>query len=149
MNEFEKVERKEITDFWQEKFGVPPKEFSDYTFYMKGKSKVWIHTNKEPPDNYRYESIGLPFLRVGGEHPKPTTDALQIFGEHASKNKVPLDQEQAKKFIQGETINQEFSVDSLGYVIATHQEKVLGCGLYFPGELRSQVPKGRRANLNL
>jgi len=51
--------------------------------------------------------------------------------------------------VQGETVEREFGVEDLGYVIARHDGRVIGCGLYFPGELRSQIPKGRRVGLVL
>jgi hypothetical protein len=155
--EIQKVERKPIVRFWHEKFGVPPETFDDYAFYKKGSKKVWsvrreaveLLDGNETIDAFDYESVGLPFLRVGGEHDKPTTDALQRFGDHARHNTVDLKTEEARIFVRGETIERDFDVEDLGYVIARYEGEVLGCGLYFPGELRSQVPKGRRVEVLL
>ncbi|MDY6775437.1 MAG: hypothetical protein SV253_05090 [Halobacteria archaeon] len=140
------VDPDEVLGFWDEKFGVTREVFDGYDLYMKGESKVWI-TSAETLDGLEYESVGLPFLRVNQEHPKPTTDALQVFGEYATKNTVDLDADDARRFVEGETVEKEFDVDSLGYVIVKYDDEVLGCGLYFPGELRSQMPKGRRVSL--
>lgn len=140
--------RREILDFWQRKFGVPPDVLTGYEFVMKGENKVWV-TDARPPDlDLEFEAVGLPFLRVNQEHPKPTTDALQRFGEHITKNTVEVSAEEARVFVSGGTVNREFDVD-LGYVAVRFAGEVLGCGLYFPGELRSQVPKGRRVDLSL
>ncbi|MDY6764094.1 MAG: hypothetical protein SV377_00130 [Halobacteria archaeon] len=140
--------RDEVVGFWEEKFGVDPDVFESYDFYKKGKRRVWI-TSSEFPDGYEYEAMGLPFLRVRQEHPKPTTNALQLFGEHATKNIIELNAEDARDFVSGETVEKEFDVEDLGYVIVEYDGEVLGCGLYFPGELRSQIPKGRQVELNL
>lgn len=138
--------RDDILEFWNKKFDVPRSVFKDHRFVMKGKNKVWI-TDGVSPD-LRYESVGLPFLRVNREHPKPTTDALQRFGSYITKNTVDVDRERAKTFVNGGTVEDEYSVDS-GYVAVRYLEEVLGCGLYFPGEIRSQVPKGRRVDLRI
>lgn len=155
--EIRKVERAPVVGFWRDKFGVAPETFDGYAFYKKGAKKVWAVRDEtverlegdETLDGLDYESVGLPFLRVGGEHDKPTTDALQRFGDRATKNVVDLSADEARGFVQGETVEREFDVEDLGYVVVRHDGSVLGCGLYFPGELRSQIPKGRRVELVL
>ena len=159
--DIESVEREGIVEFWREKFGVPPETFEEYAFYKKGAKKVWAVDREAAPvvegddsdalDTLDYESVGLPLVRVGGEHKKPTTDALQLFGDAVTKNSVELDSEDARSFVRGEDVEIEFGEDEvdLGYVVVKHNGSVLGCGLYFPGELRSQVPKGRRVDLLL
>ena len=157
----ERVERDRVVGFWREKFGVPPETFDDYVFYKKGAKKVWAVRREavgavegdeaETLETLDYESVGLPLMRIGGEHDKPTTDALQLFGDAVRKNSVELDAEDAREFVRGEDVEIEFGEDmvDLGYVVVNHEGEVLGCGLYFPGELRSQIPKGRRVELRL
>jgi len=92
--EIRKVDREPVVGFWRDKFGVPPETFDGYAFYKKGAKKVWAVRRetaarldgKETFGGLDYESVGLPFVRVGGEHDKPTTDALQRFGDAATKN---------------------------------------------------------------
>ncbi len=140
--------RETVLEFWRRKFGVPVELFDGYELYMKGRSKVWIaDSDADFPDSADYEAVGLPFLRVGDEHPKPTGDALQRFGEHATENVLDVGEEQARTFVSGDTVEMETREVDLGYVIVRFTGRVLGCGLYFPGELRSQVPKGRRCDL--
>lgn len=158
--EIEGAEREPVLEFWREEFGVPTDAFDGYAFYEKG-GRIWAVRSgtvealggEKNLDALEYESVGLPLLRVGGEHDKPTTDALQRFGGEATRNVAELDGEEAKEFVRGETVETEFDEEEdevdLGYVIAKHDGRVLGCGLYFPGELRSQVPKGRRVELVL
>lgn len=157
----ERVERDRVVGFWREKFGVPQETFDEYIFYKKGAKKVWAVRREavgavegdeaETPETLDYESVGLPLMRIGGEHDKPTTDALQLFGDAVTKNSVEVDAGDARAFVRGEDIDIEFGEDmvDLGYVVVKHDGHVLGCGLYFPGELRSQVPKGRRVELRL
>jgi len=160
----ESVERDRVVDFWHKKFGVPPGTFDGYVFYKKGAKKVWAVRREtvdalvgEDPDEAEtlesldYESVGLPLTRVGGNHDKPTTDALQRFGDSVTRNDVTLGAEDARAFVRGKTVDIEFGEDEvdLGYVVVKHEGEVLGCGLYFPGELRSQIPKGRRVELRL
>ena len=157
----ERVERDRVVGFWREKFGVPQETFDEYIFYKKGAKKVWAVKREavgavegdeaETLETLDYESVGLPLMRIGGEHDKPTTDALQLFGDAVRKNSVELDVEDAREFVRGEDVEIEFGEDEvdLGYVVVNHEGEVLGCGLYFPGELRSQIPKGRRVELRL
>jgi NOL1/NOP2/fmu family ribosome biogenesis protein len=86
-------------------------------------------------------------LRTRREHWKPTLEAVQRFGDHASKNVVELSREEAGTFVAGEDQELEWDGD-WGYLIVTHElageAEPLGVALYVHGELRSQVPKGRR-----
>jgi len=153
----ERVDRDRVLGFWEDEFGVPRDAFEDHAFYKKGESKVWAVASEtvdglgggETLDDLDYESVGLPLMRVGGEHDKPTTDALQRFGGAATRKVVDVGDDAARAFLRGETVERGYDVEDLGYVVVRHEGRVLGCGLYFPGELRSQVPKGRRVELVL
>ncbi|MCX2818129.1 hypothetical protein EGH25_02005 [Haladaptatus sp. F3-133] len=151
----EEVNREPVVGFWEDEFGVPPGTFDGYRFYKKGARKVWAVSRGTVErlggdgtlDALDYESVGLPLIRVGGEHDKPTTDALQRFGDEATRKVIDVDADTARAFVNGETVERGYDVEDLGYVVVRYEGRVLGCGLYFPGELRSQVPKGRRVDL--
>ena len=153
----EKVDRDRVVGFWEAEFGVPAETFDGYRFYKKGEKKIWAVSEEtaeslggdEVLDAVEYETVGLPLMRVGGEHDKPTTDALQRFGDSATRKTADVDADGARAFVRGETVEREYDVEDLGYVVVRYKGEVLGCGLYFPGELRSQVPKGRRVELVL
>jgi len=141
--------RAEVLDWWDERFEIPPETFEEYTFWEKGKGKIWI-LHGEVPSPIRIEALGMKFLRTRQEHWKPTTNAVQRFGREAEQNVVELTREQARRFVRGE--DQELDWDGdWGYLLVTHElaesPEPLGVGLFVHGELRSRVPKGRQRDL--
>jgi NOL1/NOP2/fmu family ribosome biogenesis protein len=141
--------RAEVVEWWDERFGIDPAVFEDYSFWERGSGKVWILQGEEPTP-VDIEGLGMTFLRTRQEHWKPTLSAVQRFGEHASENVIHLDDEGAATFMAGE--DQELDWDGdWGYLVVTHDvagdPEPLGVGLFVYGELRSQVPKGRRRDL--
>jgi NOL1/NOP2/fmu family ribosome biogenesis protein len=142
--------RDEVLEWWDDRFDVPREVFDDHTFWEKGSGKLWAFTGSVPSP-VAVEALGITFLRVRQEHWKPTTDAAQRFGNHATKNVITLNDPQARAFVAGE--DQELPWDGdWGYLIVTHdiagEQEPLGVGLYLYGELRSQIPKGRRREID-
>ncbi|WP_135302332.1 DUF7122 family protein [Haloarcula amylovorans] len=142
--------REEVLDFWDERFGVDPETFADHTFWELGAGKIWIYRG-DPPSPVEIEGLGMTFLRTRQEHWKPTLEAVQRFGHHATKNVVHLTDEQARRFVAGD--DQELGWEGdWGYLVVTHdlagEPEPVGVGLFVYGELRSQVPKGRRRDLD-
>ena len=145
----ERATREGVLDFWERRFGVPPATFADHTFWERGKGKLWVYRG-EPLSPVDVEALGMTFLRTRQEHWKPTLEAVQRFGEHASKNVIHLADGEAAAFVAG--YDQELDWDGdWGYLVVTHdlagRTEPVGVGLYVYGELRSQVPKGRRREL--
>ncbi|WP_458188719.1 DUF7122 family protein [Haladaptatus sp. NG-WS-4] len=141
--------RREVVDWWEERFGIPPETFDDYTFWEKGKGKIWVFFGDlESPVGI--EALGMTFLRTRQKHWKPTTNAAQRFGRHATKNVVELDLERARRFARGEDQSLDWDGD-WGYLIASHElageVEPLGVGLFLHGELQSLVPQGRQRDL--
>ena len=142
--------RREVLDWWDERFGVEPVVFDSHTFWERGGGKIWAF-REELATPVEIEALGMTFLRTRQEHWKPTMAAIQRFGEHATRNVVHLDRERAAEFLAGR--DQELDWDGdWGYLVVTHdlagRPEPLGVGLYVYGELRSQVPKGRRRDLD-
>jgi NOL1/NOP2/fmu family ribosome biogenesis protein len=145
----ERATREEVVEFWAERFGVPPATFDDHTFWERGKGKLWCYRG-EAPSPVDVEALGMTFLRTRQEHWKPTLEAVQRFGDHAEKNVIDLSDDEAAAFVAG--YDQELDWDGdWGYLVVTHElagrAVPVGVGLYVYGELRSQVPKGRRREL--
>ncbi|MEF8937030.1 DUF7122 family protein [Halobacteriaceae archaeon SHR40] len=141
--------RQEILDWFEERFGIEPTVFESYTFWERGAGKIWAF-NGDLTSPVDIEGLGMTALRTRQEHWKPTLEAVQRFGHHATKNRLHLTAGRAKQFMAGE--DQEIDWDGdWGYLIVTHdlagEPEPIGVGLFTYGELRSMVPKGRRREL--
>jgi NOL1/NOP2/fmu family ribosome biogenesis protein len=139
--------RREVVDWWVERFGVPRERFSAYSFWEKGSGKVWAYSGAAPSPT-RVETLGMVCLRTRQEHWKPTTDAVQRFAADADRNVIDLTPAEARRFVAGEDQDIERWDGDWGYLVAAHEvageRAPIGVGLYTYGELKSMVPKGRR-----
>lgn len=142
--------REEVIEFWRERYGIPEEVFAEVSFWEKGAGKIWVFFG-EMGTPIEIEALGMTFLRTRQEHWKPTTDAAQRFGTHATQNVIELDGDEARRFVAGEDQERDWDGD-WGYLIVAHnlagEREPLGVGLYLYGELRSQVPKGRQRDIN-
>jgi NOL1/NOP2/fmu family ribosome biogenesis protein len=141
--------RQEVLDFWAERYGIDPAVFAGHSFWERGAGKVWAFRD-EGPSPVAVQGLGMTVLRTRQEHWKPTLEATQRFGRHATRNRIRLSNREAARFLAGE--DQEIGWDGdWGYLVVTHDlaggVEPLGVGLYVYGELRSMVPKGRRRDL--
>jgi len=92
------------------------------------------------------ETAGIPLLRKRPPRWKPTTAGVQFLGPQATRNVIDLDDDSISPFLEGQTLYGEFDVDP-GYVIIRSEGRILGCGFYDKGKLRSQVPKEWRQQM--
>jgi len=145
-----RASREEVLDFFEARFGIEPAVFEPYTFWEKGKGKIWIFA-ADVPTPIRIEGLGMTVLRTRQEHWKPTHSAVQRFGHHATENVVDLSADEAARFAQGEDQPLPAWDGDWGYLIATHElagsRVPVGVGLYLYDELRSTVPKGNQETL--
>jgi NOL1/NOP2/fmu family ribosome biogenesis protein len=148
----ERPSRAAIVDWWADRFGVDPATWDAYTFWERGAGKIWAlrddHALSTPTD---VEGLGLTCVRTRQEHWKPTLEAAQRFGQDATGEVITLSRAEAEAFLAGH--NQALDWDGdWGYLLVAHEvagsREVIGVGLYLHGELRSQVPKGRRRNFD-
>ena len=162
----DRASREEVIDFFAERFGIDAALFEAFSFWEKGKGKIWIFAD-DVPSPIHVEGLGMTVLRTRQEHWKPTHSAIQRFGRHATKNVIELDGEAAATFVRGEDQERDWEGD-WGYLIAAHaigvgpegrpvrdgtavergEREPIGVGLYVYGELRSTVPKGNREELS-
>lgn len=147
-----RASREEVLEWWDERFGIPPESFEDFTFWEKGAGKIWAF-HADVPSPIRVEGLGITFLRTRQEHWKPTTSAVQRFGREATKNVIELSPGEAKAFAAGHDQDLEWWEGDWGYLIAAHElageVEPIGVGLYVYDELRSMVPKGNQEELEL
>ena len=144
-----RASREEVRAFFADRFGMSPETFDGYTFWEKGAGSVWIlHGDVASP--IEVEALGMRVLHTRQEHWKPTTNAVQRFGHAATRNVVCLSPAQAATFVRGESQALDWDGD-WGYLVCAREyaggREPLGVGLFTYGELASQVPKGRRRDL--
>jgi len=143
------VERKEILDYLSSRFGIPEKAFEGFCF-LKGERKTWVVRDHPELERIlgqlKVESAGIPLLRTKPSMWKPTTAGLHLFGHHATRNVIDLDGDALQVFLKNETIDGSLPLEP-GFVIVRLQGKVLGCGIYGRGKLRSQIPQPRGRSL--
>ena len=138
--------REAVVEFWTDRFGLPEETFDGYSFWERGNGKIWAFAGDlESPAEI--EALGMSFMRTRQEHWKPSTEAVQRFGGRAERNVMTLSRAEAEAFLAGD--DQELDWDGdWGYLIVSHElaggSEPIGVGLYVHGELRSQIPKGRR-----
>lgn len=138
---FQLVNKDAVVSLWNERFGIPEKVFERISFFRRGRM-IWAFSLPEIPP-FRCESVGMRVISMRESPWKPTTYALQLWGRYARKNVIDLDDEMARRFFAGESLELRAPVER-GYVVVTHMGSVIGCGLYTPGRLISQLPRERR-----
>lgn len=146
----ERPSRTAVVDFWRDRYGIPAATWDDYTFWERGAGKIWAF-HGTVPSPARIQGLGMAVLRTGGEHWKPTTNAVQRFGRLATDCVIELSEPEARAFLAGHDQELPAWDGDWGYLIASHElagePEPIGVGLYLHGELRSQVPKGRQREL--
>lgn len=147
----DQLTREDVLGWLRERYDIPPDVFATHSFWERGSGKIWaFHDAFGQQTPTLTEGLGMTVLRTRGEHWKPTLEAAQRFGRHASRNVLHLAEAEAKTFFAGDDQVVAWDGD-WGYLIITHEvagePEPLGVGLYVDGELRSQVPKGRRRQL--
>lgn len=144
-------ERREMLSELEKRFGFDKELFKKLKFiqYKDRIDAVAFDFIPEMFASFKIETAGMSFARISRDV-KPTTNMIQTFGRHATKNVLSLNKEEMEKFVRGLDL---FDVDSSctnGYVVVKYKEHCLGCGLLNEGNLKNQVPKQRRIQkLNL
>jgi NOL1/NOP2/fmu family ribosome biogenesis protein len=131
---------------WQHlfnQFGIP--RIPGYRFLKSGRRRIRLISEMAFNTLDKLPYTGTTGLYVGEYSPtafRLSMDGAHILGPYATKQIVKLTDEQAKVWLQGESVNYED--EQRGYVIVIHNETILGCGSLSKGKLRSFVPKIRR-----
>jgi NOL1/NOP2/fmu family ribosome biogenesis protein len=135
------AQRQTVLGYFETRFGIPLSTFD--TFRLLERRKTYVLLNRTAPiaafASLKVQNVGLPVLRKMPHHLKPTTAALQRFGALARQHILELSPQQTVALLR----QQELALHTVltpGYVVLRCEGNILGCGLYTPGRLRSQIP---------
>jgi hypothetical protein len=135
-------QRTEVLSYFDTRFGIPLSTYMD--FRLLERSKVYVLLRDSPHLGglgfLKVQNVGLPVLRKIRRHLKPTTAALQCFGAHATRHRTELSTSQMAQLLSERKLQLHIDWDP-GYVILFHAGEIVGCGMYTPGWLHSQIPQ--------
>lgn len=142
----ERPSREAVLTYFDDRFGMEQSVFSPYTLWERGRGKIWAFRG-EQESPVAVEAMGIHILRTRHRFWKPTTDAMQLFGGHATKNIVDISRSEASAFWQGDDVAIEWERDP-SYVVVFHEygrtRVPLGVGFAKENLLESLIPKGRQ-----
>jgi NOL1/NOP2/fmu family ribosome biogenesis protein len=135
-------QRNNVLSFFEARFGIPASTFARYALLERRKTYVLLPHSEHIRRlaSFQVHQVGLPLLRKIRQHLKPTTAGLQHFGHLATRHIVDLSPELCHALLYYRMLTWEASYQP-GYVILRSEGHILGCGLYTPGLLRSQIPR--------
>jgi hypothetical protein len=135
-------QRSAVLGYFERRFGVPLTLFAGYRLLER--SKIYVLLRDSPHVDtvafLKVQNVGLPVLRKIRHHLKPTTAALQCFGQQATRHTVELLTPQLARLLGERKLPWQVDWEP-GYVILLHAGEVVGCGVYTPGWLHSQIPQ--------
>lgn len=94
----------------------------------------------------RVNKAGMAILHRIKGYLKPTTNAIQIFGQTAKKNVLDIGRDVLLNLLEKRTVMMAWS-DEEGYVILRYEGIILGCGLALKDRLMHQLPRWMVQNL--
>ena len=141
-------QRSTVLGYFATRFGMPLTAFDDLCLLLRHRTYSLLSATPyvERLVSLQVHSAGLPVLRIIRHHLKPTTVALQHFGSQAKRHILDLSEAQILTLLHEREQPLQLDIQP-GYVILRHTGHILGCGLYTPGRLRSQLPQHAVASL--
>jgi len=145
----DKNQRASILSGLEERFGLDQNLFDPFLLFEATKGRIFI-TSQIPHEALKYyiQTLGQLFCRLDAST-KPSTNMIQIFGKHATKNVLELEKSNAQNAITGFDLETKESNCSDGYVILKYKSFFLGCGLLKEGKLKNMIPKAKRIRVDL
>jgi NOL1/NOP2/fmu family ribosome biogenesis protein len=131
-----------VLGYFDRRFGIPLTAFDDLCLLLRHKTYNLLSASPhvERLAGLQVHSAGLPVLRLIRHHLKPTTVALQRFGSQAIRHVLDLSEAQVITLLHEREQPLQLDIQP-GYVVLRHAGQILGCGLYTPDRLRSQLPQ--------
>lgn len=124
----------------REQFGI---NFKPEFLFLQNEDKLYItckELRKVGFENYRINNVGLYFARQIGNKLKPTMEATQIIGKHATKNVLEIGN--PNDWLQGKNIKTDEIFKD--FVLIKHNNEFLGTGQYTENTILNLIPKNRR-----
>jgi len=152
----------DVMEYFEERFGIRKSHFKDFRLYTDQKGRALLGPKHLGPERIVI-SVGIQIAHSensarkasrtpsGTDAParfKPSTNFLQLFGKHATKNTVSLTKEQVQAYLKGEDIPLSGKIDATdGYVILKYQDYPLACGLLRGNRIENVLAKSRRMEI--
>lgn len=138
--------RNSVIGYFAGRFGIPREFFENYALLDWGSNLRLVSRSPhlEAVEGLKIEVVGLRLARRTHKGWKPTSAALQFLAPQIRKNLILLEPAEAISFLRGEALQRPFDAEP-GYVAVEGKSGVLGCGLYRPPLLLSQIPAASRA----
>jgi len=126
----------------RERFGIPKDAFAGLRA-LEDQETIFVGT----PEVMEFDAVrpmrrGIRLARMYPYSLKPTTFGMQVLGRQATRNVIEVSDEQAKRLINGESLNIEADAEN-GFVLLRWQGFVAGVGFYKRPVLKSQIPRFR------
>lgn len=141
-------DKDEVLRYFETRFGISPSVFDGYVFYIGGRGRLYLGPMADM-NGLKVATTGLTVARSDGGI-KPTTNLLQCFGSHVTRNRIELGREDAALFINGSDIRTDLAAIgdvTEGYVLVAYNGVPLGCGLLKQNCIKNMLPKAKRLNL--
>jgi NOL1/NOP2/fmu family ribosome biogenesis protein len=124
----------------RERFGIPKDAFAGLRA-LEEQETIFVGT----PEVMEFDAVrpmrrGIRLARMYPHSLKPTTFGMQVLGRRATRNVIDVSDEQAKRLINGESLNIEADSEN-GFVLLRWQGFVAGVGFYKRPVLKSQIPR--------
>ena len=150
MTELKILNNKEIKEIYgmiENQWGAKIK--LDCGFLKNNKNRIFIVSKdiaKIDTSKLRLNSVGMYFCEIDEKGIRLSIEGSQIVGEHAKKNIVDLNEEEARNWFKGENLDKECK-DCKGFIILKNKKDFLGTGKYANGKILNYVSKARRINI--
>ncbi|HOK22753.1 MAG TPA: hypothetical protein PKU94_03420 [Candidatus Hydrothermia bacterium] len=130
-------------NYISQRFGIPQGVFEGFELVEKG--DIWIMSKEAARFHIkRYSRKGIRLIRVFRDGYKLTTAGIQIFGKYATRNVLEINEKQLEDFLKGKNLLVANNAVQNGQVIVKSGTDYLGSALYNNGNVKNQLPKGRR-----
>ena len=125
-----------------ERFGIPGDALAGLQAHEEQET-IFVGTSEVMAfDAVRPMRRGIRLARLYPYSLKPTTFGMQVLGKQATRNVIELDDEQARRLINGGNLSIEANVEN-GFVLLSWQGFIAGVGFYKRPVLKSQIPRFR------